>query len=326
MGELGRSVGGEENAVSDDGRMLWSAPADPNRQVTVLFAPNYLRSARVALYPGRLAPLHDAIGWFLGPGDDIQAGLLSLHADNSFFAELRLYCVRDVKPEVVARDVYNRLGAISDKLLNHMSTLQISGYSSPFMFRLQGVLQSLHRYTRYDRDMPKGQQAVLRCYLPPGAGSYLVHATDLVLLETAGTASVSTQVVAAQPKTVWEKLKQNSNLAFGREPLINAVKLLEDEIGVKIEIQGKDLELDGITKNQSFGIDMRDKPAEEILLSIVLRANPEKTESPTEEKQKLIYVVKENHEGGGDVIWITTRAAAMKRGDKIPDVFKGKSS
>jgi hypothetical protein len=266
--------------------------------------------------------LHDAIGWFLGPGDDIQAGMLSLDASDSFFAELRLYCLRDVKPEVVARDVYNRLGAVPDNLVDHVSTLQISGYSNPLMFRLRNVLQSVHRYTRYDRDMPKGQQAVMRCYLPTGAASYLVHATDLVLLETSGTVSGGAQVAAAQPQTVWDKLKKNSKLAFGREPLLKAVKLLEEEIGVKIEIQDKDLELEGITKNQSFGIDMRDKPAEEILLNIVVRANPEKTESPTEEKQKLIYVVKEKHEGGDDVIWITTRSAATKRGDKIPDVFK----
>ncbi len=322
MRELGHSVGGEENELSDDGRLLWAAPADPNRQVTVLFASNYLRSARTALYPGRLAPLHDAVSWFLGAGEDVQAGLLSLDAGDSFFAELRLYCAREVKPEVVARDVYNRLGAIPDNLVDHLSSLQVSSYSTPLMFRLRNILQSVHRYTRYDRAMPKSQQAVLRCYLPAGAASYLVHAADLVLLETAGTASGAPQVVAAQPKTVWDKLKKNSNLAFGREPLIKAVELLEEEIGVKIEIQGKDLELDGITKNQSFGIEMRDKPAEEILLSIVQRANPEKADGPADEKQKLIYVVKENP-GGEDVIWITTRAAATKRGDKIPDVFQG---
>jgi hypothetical protein len=83
---------------------------------------------------------------------------------------------------------------------------------------------------------------------------------------------------------------------------------------VPIEILGKDLELEGITKNQSFGLDESDQPAEAILRTILARSNPD---------GKLIYVFRKND--GVESIDITTRAAAAKRGDEVPAVFAGQA-
>jgi hypothetical protein len=85
--------------------------------------------------------------------------------------------------------------------------------------------------------------------------------------------------------------------------------MLADDIGVKAEIIGPDLQLEGITKNQSFSLDEKDKPAAEILGIIMLRANPD---------GKLVYVIKSRESGGEEILLITTRAAAAKRGDKLP--------
>ena len=41
----------------------------------------------------------------------------------------------------------------------------------------------------------------------------------------------------------------------------------------------------------------------------MLQANPD---------GKLVYIFKPNESGGGEEIWITTRAAVAKRGDKLP--------
>ena len=76
-----------------------------------------------------------------------------------------------------------------------------------------------------------------------------------------------------------------------------------------MHIEGKDLQLEGITKNQSFGLDERDKPADEILRKVMQLANPD---------GKLVYVLKPLEPGGKDVVFITTRAAVAKRGDKLP--------
>ncbi|MFP6657843.1 MAG: hypothetical protein VB853_06640, partial [Pirellulales bacterium] len=324
MEQLCKSGEEDEQVIADDGKLLWSAPKLSDRHVSVLFSRSYLQSARVALYRGRLAPLHETISWFLGPSSDIQGGMLSLHAGEQFFAELRLYCNRDVLPQVMARDIYRRMGEAPSRLNQHFKPIQFSSYSEQLLADFPFALKALHQYTRHDRDKPAGKQAVLRSYLPIEAATLLIHATDLALLETAGTGGTGPiKVVGTQPKTVYEKLKQPTTLRFGRDNLINAIGLLSDDIGVKIEIQDKDLELEGITKNQSFGIDMADKPAEEILLSIVQLANSDKTaKGPSDAAQKLIYVVKEKLNGGEDVIWITTRAGAQARSDQLPDVFK----
>jgi hypothetical protein len=55
-------------------------------------------------------------------------------------------------------------------------------------------------------------------------------------------------------------------------------------------------------------LDERNKPAEEILRSVLKLANPD---------GKLVYVIKPK-DGGKDAVYITTRSAAEKRGDKLP--------
>jgi hypothetical protein len=327
MEQLCKSSAADEQEIADDGTLLWAAPKLSDRHLSVLFSRSYLQSGRAALYPGRLAPLHETISWFLGPSSDIQGGLLSLHADEQLFAELRLYCNRDIPPQNMARDIYRRLGEAPSRLNQHFKPIQFSAYSSNLLSDMPFAVKALHQYTRHDRDKPAGKQAVLRSYLPVEAATFLVHSTDLALLETAGTGGAGpTTVVEMQPKTALERLKKTTTLSFGRDNLRNAIRFLSEDVGVKIEIQGKDLETDGITQNQSFGIDLKDKSGEEILLNIVQLANPDKTaQKPTDAAQKLIYVIKEKLDGGEDVIWITTRAGAAARGEKIPDVFKAPS-
>ena len=85
--------------------------------------------------------------------------------------------------------------------------------------------------------------------------------------------------------------------------------MLMDDVGIKYEIRGGDLQLEGITKNQSFGLDEKDKTAGEILRKIMTLANPD---------GKLVYVIKSAQPGGPETLYITTRASAAKRGDKLP--------
>ena len=126
--------------------------------------------------------------------------------------------------------------------------------------------------------------------------------------EHGGPAAVATGG-PAKAQTIADLLKKKTTLTFPRDTLERSLQLLFDDLGVKYEILGSDLQLEGITKNQSFGLNETDKPAGEILRKIMLLANAD---------GKLIYVIKPKAPGGPDMLFITTRASAAKRGDKIP--------
>ena len=93
------------------------------------------------------------------------------------------------------------------------------------------------------------------------------------------------------------------------------MELLSKEIDVPIVILGKDLQLEGIAKNKSFGFDERDRPAGEVLRAVLKLVSPE---------GKLAYVIKPR-DGGEDAIFITTVSAATKRGDTLPAEFSAKT-
>ena len=293
--------------------------ADGQRHVNIFFAPNFVHSNRESMYPGQLSPLHEVVSWLLDSSEDLQAGLLSAHLGPRLFLELRLFCPQHVRPEVIATKLHRRFGQASGRLSAHFFSLTVSPYSQPVLASVPGMLHAIHKYTRHDRDQPKGQQAVLRSYLPPGAALHLVAATDLALLETAGTIGGDTTTPFPEPAE--DPLKKLTSLVFDRNNLESALQILSDDIGLKIEILGSDLQLEGITKNQSFGIELRDVSAEKILTEIMLRANPTKVAGPSDPELKILYVVKEKHVNGKDVIWVTTRAAAAKRGDELPPQF-----
>ena len=89
-----------------------------------------------------------------------------------------------------------------------------------------------------------------------------------------------------------------------------------------ITILGPDLQADGITRNQQLAIDIEDRPAEEILVEILRRANPDKSATgPDDPRQKLVYVLKPAAPGGAEAIFITTRARAAERQETLPVVF-----
>jgi hypothetical protein len=112
-------------------------------------------------------------------------------------------------------------------------------------------------------------------------------------------------------------------LRFARDTLEAALEQLGKDLGVAIEIQGPDLQAEGITKNQSFGIDLADRPAEEILVEILRLANPDKTATSAKDaKQKLVYVVDQAEPGGAEKVIVTTRAAAAARGEQLPEAFR----
>ena len=277
--------------------------SDRDRMINILFAPNFLFSGAKSIWAGSAEPLKDATSRFLGPS--AKGALASAHLDeaDNLFVELRVYGeAAQTAPLVLAKRLERQ---VTDQLPlqveNYLAAFNASDYSRKILFRFPRMIQQLALQTRAGKFE---KHSVLRCYLPAVAASNLSFAAQLALIEGSGAApTIAATGPKIEPTTVAEKIKQIISLSFPRDTLEQTMVLLGDEIDVPIEILGSDLQLDGITKNQSFDLDERDKPADEILRVIMAKANP---------AGKLIYIIKDKK------LFITTRAAAAKRGDVIP--------
>ena len=308
---------GEETRL-DDAQLNVLKSADAERDINLLFDVNFIRSYRDTLYTQSGEPIHNAIAWLLGPGEHIHAGLLSLSLEQNFFCELLLFCSRDKQPRVVAKEIYTRLQRAPSALTQFLLGHSISEYSRATLAVAPDMLRSLVRYTRFDRDQPGGKLAIFRAFLPASAAAHMALAVERILNEV----SRSQSTPPPQMELSFEQqLIKKASLSFDQDNLRSAIRQLSKESGIAIKIIGQDLELEGITQNQSFGISLMQQPMETILVEILKVANPVKNASLTDDSQKLIYVIKRNETEKNPTIWITTRAAAASRGDSIPHIF-----
>lgn len=276
-----------------------------------LFVPNLQAHAVKELFTGAAEKLHEPFESFLinEAGKLPQAGLLSLHLGDDLFIELRLLLTAEDTPEFMTRKYRERVQSWPDAVEDYLAGVFEHEHAKKILRRYPRMIEQLGEYTRSGVE---DRQAVLRCYLPSRAAHNLALGTQFALLEPPGVggavaAAGPGNAGAPAPQTLADKLKANISMSFPRNTLEKCMEMMGEEMGVKIEIIGGDLQLDGITKNQSFGLDEKDKPAFEILKTIMLKANP---------AGKLIYIL--GKEGDQEVLKITTRAAAEKRGDKVP--------
>ena len=278
---------------------------DDSRHLTLLVAPNFLFVDEESVLSGPLAKLKKPLLAYLGEGT--LAAEVSFHlADESLFGELRVYGPLDRTPVQLAETYRSRIGELPASIEEYMAGLQPQEYGRLVLTRYPRMLGELANHTRI---ADGGKHALLRCYLPVSAAHNLALATELALTERPGVASATVAKTAAAPGNAAAAIRQTISLSFPRNTLEKCMEMLADEIGVPVHIEGKDLQLEGITKNQSFGLDERSKPADEILRKVMLLANPD---------GKLVYVIRPLEPGGKDVVFVTTRAAAAKRGDKLP--------
>lgn len=278
---------------------------DDTRHLTVLFAPNFLFTDGQAILSGDLSKLKSPLLAYLGEG--ILAASLSFHlVADSFFSEMRAWGTLDNNPYDLAEMYRSRLSEMPDAIEEYLSQLNPREYGRLVLTRMPRMISQLASFTRIGEE---NSQAVLRCYLPAAAAHNLTLATELALAENPGDAAVVVSAGPRKPANLAEALKQKITLSFPRNTLEKCMEMLGEEIGYPVHIEGKDLQLEGITKNQSFGLDERDKPADEILRKVMSLANPD---------GKLVYVLKPAETGGADVVFVTTRAAVAKRGDKLP--------
>jgi hypothetical protein len=295
---------------------------DADRQVTLIVAPNSLFSEGQSMFAGELERLRGPLFWFLG--DELSGAALSVNWGDNFFLELIATPKLDTTPEKAARIFTQRCSEIPDKLQAYISTLNAQAYGREVVSRLPAMVRKLAEYTRsgFEPD-----HAVLRCYLPVVAGHNLLMAAELTLAEPPGggaqvAAGSATPGAATTAASLHERMAKVTSLRFTKDTLEAALEQLSQDIGVPIVIRGPDLQAEGITKNQSFGIDLSNKPAEEILVQILRLANPDKEATgPADVRQKLVYIVEQGPDKTEQIV-VTTRSRAKERHNELPAAFR----
>jgi hypothetical protein len=280
---------------------------DSSRQMSLVFAPSYLLTDGQGLLAGHLAKLRLPLREFLD--ESIETVLLSAHLGEQFYVEFRGVAPIDRPPLELVDLLRNRWEQVPERIESLVAALNPDPHGRLVVNRFPRMMQLARDYTRGGVE---DGQIVLNAYLPAAAAHNLAVGADLTLLESAGTARPRPAESAAGPRSLDELLARPISLSFPRESLDRAMDLLAKELGVEIVILGADLQLEGITKNQSLNnVDQRDQPADAVLRKLLALANPD---------DKLVYVVKAS-EGGREAIFITTRAAAKKRGEQLPAGF-----
>jgi hypothetical protein len=292
--------------------------ADADRAATLIVAPKFLDMSGGDLLTGDARPLDDALRWLLGR--DATAVSFSIHLDENLFAELRAVPALNVPPRRLAIKLRERIAAAPDAVEDMIAAANWPPYGRKVLARFPGMLRALARYSRAAED---DRQALVRCYLPAVAAHNLLMGGELLLTQSSSEAASPKSIAAAEkPTTLEERLAKKTSLVFTKDSLERALELLADDTGISIAIQGSDLQLDGITKNQSLAMDAHDQPAGEILVEILRRANPDRTATgPDDPRQKLVYVVEPEKQGAPARILVTTRSAAAKGRKPLPAAF-----
>jgi hypothetical protein len=282
---------------------------DESRHLTLFGSPHYLLTQGRVVLAGPLAKLAEPLESLFG--ESLQAAAVSAHFSEHCYLELDALATRDVPPKELATELAVRVDGLPDAVEQYCAALNPAPYGRVLVMRLPQMLRFL---TANMRRGAEGKGVVLNAYLPLQAGHNIALATELALAQApgatvavAGPAAPAAGGDPAAPAGALGKLEQKITLVFARDTLEKSIQMIADEIGTPMDIVGPDLQLEGITKNQSFGLEARDKPAREVLLEILAKANPD---------GKLVYIVRQ--EDGVETILVTTRAAVEKRGDKLP--------
>ena len=324
----GKSYGEYETSISIDSEPSDELPllrreieqlldsSDEARHLTLLFTPSFVLGDGGSLLKGAWEPVREEL--LATTRDEWRAYSLSLHVGEQFYWELRV--VGDASmPQTKSAQTMQALSKVWPVSLQ--ATIEAgawSDYSRAILVRYGQMFELLSNYTRRGVE---GRQAILNGYLPQRAGHNLLLGAELLIAESQGFTDQTVALKTTEtPKTLAEMLEAEVTLVFARESLETAVGLLADAMGASITIEGRDLQLEGITRNQMLKLDVKQRPAAEVLVEVLRRANPDtEATGPTDLRQKLVYVVQPNEQP--ERIVITTRAAAERRGEPLPEVF-----
>lgn len=307
---------------------------DVERHLTVLLAPNYLFTDGREIFTGPYEKLLKPLDWFIGDG--VKASSSSLHFGEPFYAEMRMISEIGIEKRELASALRDRLEEIPTRVEDYIVSLNPPMYWKKVALRYPQMIRYLHQHTRVGVE---DDVAIVNAVGPSQSAHNLFFGGELALMSTPGATVAVADAGSGKPlpKTLDELLKHKITFEVPRNDLNLVMADLETEIRTdlpgltvpfSIKILGKDLEAEGITRNQSVvNFKMESSSIADILTGLVFKANPITTvKDPSEVDQKLIWVVgPDPDQADRQVVLITTRKAAEAKGYKLPAPFVPKS-
>lgn len=281
---------------------------DNDRQAVLLVSRDFWAVAGADLVNGPWAILEPLLRDLLA--DDWQAAQWSTHLGDNWFGELRLAARPDSPAARRIGRLQRDLAALPTKAAQRVADASADTYGRPLLARWPLMVEAWQGRTRVSVE---GRHVLARSYLPAVAAHNAAWVASLLLTNDGDAETLLSAPPAAAASlptsaiSIAQRLQEKTSLTFPRATLEGALETLASQLGVPIEIRGRDLQLEGITKNQSFGLDVRDQSAADILRQILRQASPD---------GKLVYVVGAAADGV-PTLYITTRAAATERGEEI---------
>lgn len=288
---------------------------DRQRQFTLFGSPHYFVHDGRKLFPPAMLPLLDPLERLLGV--DCPAALFSFHLDERTYLEFAALGPPVGSARELESQLREGLSELPDKTEDVTASRTFSPYGRRLVQRLPQLLRLAETSLRVGRD--QRDLVVANTYLPQFAGHNLALASVLMLEQIAANPTEKRLVAGSditEPATLEERLQHPVTIEFSRDTLEVALQMLAEESGIPITIAGNDLQLEGITMNQSFGLAARDMAAEKVLLMILRKSD--------NDSGKLVYVVRQK--ANTEEIVVTTKTAAGKRGESLPNVFSGANS
>ena len=305
---------GDEPALFPRDMQLLLDRTDRLRSATLVMTAKFFKIEGHQMLRGRTEQLGTVLDSLAG--ERATAIALSAHWEDDFFLELQSNAKLNVSAYHLALNLQRWISEATTALESALTTRPPHQHGRKIVTRFPAMLELLSTYTR---GTEIDGVSVLRCYMPRVAGHNLLMASELALSLPDDAPALTSDESA--PRSLREKLQQVTSLSFPKDTLERALEILAEELEVEIRIAGGDLQLEGITKNQSFAINLRHKTAEKILQAIMSQANPDRTaESLADPKQKLVYVL-QNPDSPQGVVVVTTRTAVEKRGETLPNAF-----
>ena len=242
---------------------------DASRHLTLFGSPDYLLHDGRPLLGGPLAKLVEPLAWFFG--DSIRAAGLSLHFGPNSYLELDAVPPAGTSPRQLAQRLSGNVATMAERTEEYCNALDPHPYGRKLVMRLPRMLGVVADHVHAGAD---GRGVIVNAWLPEHAPHNLALAAELALEQTpraGGPPPAAASGPGQAPAGAQAALAQTISLVFGKDTLEKSIQMIADEIGIEIEILGSDLQLEGITKNQSFGLDEKQKPAAEILARILAR-------------------------------------------------------
>jgi hypothetical protein len=296
---------GDQPAVltRDLARLLPSTDSD--RTATLLMRAKFLDGAGGELLLDGGERLRTAFREIVPP--DAAAIIVSLDWRDHFFSELVATTIQNSPVHRFNSSLHDSLDHAGAGMTGYFREHPPQDYDAALTARFPAMLDALAAYTRTTE---ADGIALARCYLPVQAGHNLLL-TSRLRLSVPEAPNIEPTI-----RTLAEKLAASTTLSFSKETLENSLKTLSEQLEIEVLIVGRELQLEGITKNQTLAVDLRDRPAAEILVELLRRANPDKeATSAADPRQKLVYVIQDGR------IVVTTRSAAVRDGLELPKVF-----